>query len=204
MYYLYQRHILRSNISDLTFCIESKKFNIEKTLVDYSDLDKSLDEREELKDMFYGELTSDDTLIVYELHELSSNVTELVRIFDCLFNRDITIFLCKYDTYINKDTDTLKTVRLLSSMIEEHEKSKASRMGRPKGKFSKSKFDHMQEEIIKLLKADLNVSQIARELGVSRTSLKDYINTRSLKEIINSDIKKEYADIPVSQCKEQV
>lgn len=204
MYYLYQRYILKSNVTDLNHCIESKELKIEKTLIDYSDLDKSLDERDELKDMLHEQLESEDTLVVLELEELSSDISELVRIFDCLFNRDIDIYLCKYDTYLDKDTDTLKTVRLLSSMIEEHQKSKESRIGRPKGRFSKSKFDDIQDEIIKLLKKDLNVSQISRELGVSRTSLKDYINTRSLKEIVNNDIKKQYADIPISQCKEQL
>lgn len=200
MYYLYQREILQSNITELNHCIESKGFQIEKTLIDYSEMNKTLDERDELKDMLHEQLTLGDTLIVFDLHELSHNVAELVRIFDCLFNREISIFLCKYDTYLDKNSDTLKTVRLLSSMIEEHQKSKEARLGRPKGKFSKSKFDEIQDKIIKLLKKELNVSQIARELNVSRTSLKDYINTRALKELINKE--KEYEKIPLSQCKE--
>lgn len=204
MNYLYQRHTLKSNITDLNHCIESKKLNIEKTLIDYSDVEKSLEERIELKDMLHDVLQNGDTLIVYDLLELSSDASELIKIFDCLFNRDIDILLCKYDTSINKDTSTLKTVRLLTDLLEKDKEEKALKSGRPKGRFSKSKFDEMQDEIIRLLKENTSVSEIARQLEVSRTSLKDYINSRSLKDIVNSDIKKEFAVIPKSKCEEQI
>lgn len=202
MNYLYQRYLLRSNLTELNHCIESKKLTVKKTLIDYSDLEKPLDDREELKELLHGELIKGDTLIVFDLIELSSSVSDLVKIFDCLFNRDIEIFLCKYDTTLCKQTDTLKTVRLLSDIQEQNTQSKPLKSGRPKGRFSKSKFDEIQDEIIKLLKEDLSVSQIARQLEVSRTSLKDYINSRNLKEIINNEIKKQFADIPKSSCKE--
>ena len=203
MNYLYQRYLLRSNLTDLNHCIESKKLTIKKTLIDYSDLEKSLDDREELKEILHEELTNGDTLIVFDLIELSSNISDLVKIFDCLFNRDIEIFLCKYDTTLNKDSNTLKTVRLLSEMQEQSSENRSLKAGRPKGRFSKSKFDEIQDEIIKLLKENLSVSEIARQLKVSRTSLKDYINSRNLKEIINTQIQKEYEDIPKSKCEEK-
>jgi len=59
-------------------------------------------------------------------------------------------------------------------------------MGRPKGSFSKSKFDPYKSRILEMLEAGISVSEIAKKLGVSRSSLKDYINSRSLKEIIDS------------------
>lgn len=204
MNYLYQRYLLRSNLVELNHCIESKKLTIEKTLIDYSDLEKPIEDREGLQDILHEELTAGDTLIIFDLIEISSNISELVKVFDCLLNRDIEIFLCKYDEILNKRTDTLKTIRLLCEIKEQNSENRSSKAGRPKGRFSKSKFDDIQDEIIKLLKEDLSISEMARRLDVSRTSLKDYINSRNLKEIINNEIKKEYEDIPQSECKEKI
>ena len=41
------------------------------------------------------------------------------------------------------------------------------------------------EQIIDLLKKRRSVSEIARVLDVSRSSLKDYIESRELKEVVN-------------------
>ena len=41
-----------------------------------------------------------------------------------------------------------------------------------------------QPQIISLLKEGLNVSAIARELEVSRSSLKDYIESRGIRELV--------------------
>ena len=49
---------------------------------------------------------------------------------------------------------------------------------------SSSKFDKYQTRIISALKEEMNVSAIARELGVSRSSLKDYIESRGIREMI--------------------
>jgi Mn-dependent DtxR family transcriptional regulator len=44
------------------------------------------------------------------------------------------------------------------------------------------------EQIIELLKKRRSVSEIARVLGVSRSSLKDYIESRELKEVVSGVI----------------
>jgi len=41
-----------------------------------------------------------------------------------------------------------------------------------------------QPQIIDFLKEGMNVSTIARELGVSRSSLKDYIESRGIRELV--------------------
>ena len=64
------------------------------------------------------------------------------------------------------------------------EKEKAQ--GRPKGRMSKSKFDIYRPRVIELLEAKTSVSEIAKILGVSRTSLKDYINSRGLKDLVKA------------------
>ena len=58
-------------------------------------------------------------------------------------------------------------------------------IGRPRGSKSSSKFDIYLEKIIQLLKDKKSVSEIARILDVSRSSLKDYIESRELKEVVS-------------------
>ena len=54
-------------------------------------------------------------------------------------------------------------------------------IGRPKGSRSSSKFDQYHNKILSLIKEKKSVSEIARVLHVSRSSLKDYIESRELK-----------------------
>jgi response regulator of citrate/malate metabolism len=56
-------------------------------------------------------------------------------------------------------------------------------IGRPKGSKSSSKFDVYINEIISFIKEKKSVSEMARTLGVSRSSLKDYIESRELKQV---------------------
>ena len=48
---------------------------------------------------------------------------------------------------------------------------------------SKSKFDAYRPQIIELLENRTSISEIAKILQVSRTSLKDYVNSRALKSL---------------------
>jgi DNA-binding CsgD family transcriptional regulator len=59
-----------------------------------------------------------------------------------------------------------------------------TQVGRPKGSKSSSKFDVYHSEIMRLLSRKKSVSAIARELNVSRSSLKDYIESRKLKGLV--------------------
>ena len=58
-------------------------------------------------------------------------------------------------------------------------------VGRPKGSKSSSKFDVYIEDIMNYLQEKKSVSEIARILNVSRSSLKDYIESRELRELVN-------------------
>jgi predicted DNA-binding protein YlxM (UPF0122 family) len=53
---------------------------------------------------------------------------------------------------------------------------------------SKSKFDAYRPQIIELLENRTSISEIAKILQVSRTSLKDYVNSRGLKELVKAKI----------------
>jgi DNA-binding CsgD family transcriptional regulator len=72
----------------------------------------------------------------------------------------------------------------LLNALRKEEKEKTNQIGRPKGSKSSSKFDIYQREIISHLSEGMSVSAIARELDVSRSSLKDYIESRGIKELI--------------------
>jgi hypothetical protein len=56
-------------------------------------------------------------------------------------------------------------------------------IGRPKGSRSSSKFDPYLDQIIGFIRNNVSVSAMAREMNVSRSSLKDYIESRELKEV---------------------
>jgi len=72
----------------------------------------------------------------------------------------------------------------LLNKLRQEEKEKTNQIGRPKGSKSSSKFDVYRGEIISLLSDGESVSAIARELKVSRSSLKDYIESRGIKELV--------------------
>ncbi len=130
-------------------------------------------------------LKSGDTILVYSAYSLSRKVGELVKIFDCIFKHEINVHICSDGVVINKDTTSHFIMDFLSKIREQNKISQSLTTGRPKGSFSKSKFDKHRQEIIDMLKEGLSVSQIAKNLKYSRSSIKDYINSRSLKEIAN-------------------
>jgi DNA-binding CsgD family transcriptional regulator len=63
-------------------------------------------------------------------------------------------------------------------------------VGRPKGSRSSSKFDKYLKEIMQYIKEGKNVSEMARILQVSRSSLKDYIESRELKTLVKESFYK--------------
>jgi response regulator of citrate/malate metabolism len=61
-------------------------------------------------------------------------------------------------------------------------------IGRPKGSKSNSKFDQYISDIVLFIKEKKSVSEMARILNVSRSSLKDYIESRELKQLAVSSL----------------
>ncbi len=156
--------------------------------IDMSELDDasitaSLEEREHFLEMVRS-LKSGDEVVVYELKCLSTKVDELAKIFDCAFKHHISLHICKERILIDQETTAPFLMSILSNLRESNRKLASSR-GRPKGSFSKSKFDAYKQEIVKMLEDGISVNKMSKELGVSRSSLKDYINSRGLKEIVS-------------------
>lgn len=155
-------------------------------MIDSSELDNSsyslaLEEREIFL-TFLKSLKAGDVVLTYNIYSLSKKIGEIVKIFDCIFKHKITLHLCYDNIVIDKDTPAPFIVDLLSKTRDTNMKRQSS-VGRPKGSFSKSKFDVYRSQIVSMLSKGYSVNSIAKELSVSRSSLKDYINSRSLKEV---------------------
>ncbi len=167
--------------------------------IEVSPLNRPLDERVEFK-TFIHMLKRGDRIFVYDLRALSQRVGELIQILNCIFNHEIELVITKYGAVINKDTPSYVVISLLNQQREEN-KNQEIHTGRPKGSISKSKYDIYREKIIRMIKEGKNVSEIAKELGVNRSSIRDYINSRELKKIALGDMKIEILDLPKNECK---
>ena len=162
-----------------------KGIAIDLTEIDDDPFSTILEERSTLLDLIHS-LKKGDQILVYDLWVLSKKVGELTKIFDCILKNDVSIIVSRQDLIINSEIPLQTIINLLSSQREHNLQSQEKVMGRPKGSFSKSKFDPYKSRILEMLEENISVSEIAKKLGVSRSSLKDYINSRSLKEIIDS------------------
>jgi len=178
---------------------------IEMTELDNSLPTTSLEEREVLLSLLKS-LKKNDTLLVYNNATFSKKVGELAKIFNCILKHDITVHICEQNLIINKETSAAFLLNMLSEQRELNITREVASIGRPRGSFSKSKFDKYKAEIVKMLEENLSVSEIAKRLEVSRSSLKDYINSRSLKEIVglqnnagNAQVNLHIADVDKSE-----
>ncbi len=175
--------------------------------IDKSNSLQKLDLRENILDFFRSYHKS--TLVINEIEVLSTNVDDLVYIFACLFNKDISVIILSQNITIDKNSSSLLLLESINS--QQSVKLEKNSIGRPKGSKSFSKFDIYYDKIINMLKDAKSVSDIARELNISRSSLNDYINSRELKDIykitykefgesIDQDI--EYIECPIEKNKE--
>ena len=169
-----QRHIL-------SFAL-ARGLQIDKEVIEYSTKQRSIEEREEFE-RFLQSLEEGDRIVVEHLAVLSDNVEEVVKVINCMLSRDITLYLAANKIKVTKQTPLVDVFPLLND-LREAQKANTGRIGRPKGSKSSSKFDVFQAQIIAMLKEDMSVSAIARELGVSRSSLKDYIESRGLRDLV--------------------
>lgn len=185
--------ILLKNISDKVNIIEQQdtilayasknRISIELIEIETSDFSKVLEERSEFKG-FLRSLKTNGTLIIYDFWVLSSSVSELVKVVECLMRRNISLHIVNKKEIIEASMTPLNVLTILAKERDIQRQPKGhSRRGRPTGRMSQSKFDQYRSQVIAFLEEDMSVSQIARTLKVSRTSLKDYINSRNLKAL---------------------
>jgi DNA invertase Pin-like site-specific DNA recombinase len=167
----------------LSFSLK-RQMDIDKEVVEYSAKNLSIEKRGQFEKFIQG-LKRYDVIVIHSLPVLSNHAEELIKIIACFLSKRVALYVAKCGVFINKNSKIEEIFPLLND-LREIERSKELKVGRPKGSYSKSKFDQYQLDIIELLKDGYNVSAIARKLNVSRSSLKDYIQSRNIKSISKS------------------
>ncbi len=161
-------------------------FEIDKEVVEHSSRNRPIDDRKQFE-QFMHSLQAGDKLIIDEIWTLSERIDEIMKILGCTMSREIHLHIADQGVDITKETPIGRVL----PMLNEERRTEAQRkggVGRPKGSKSRSKFDAQQPRILQLLKEGMSVSAIARELGVNRSSLKDYNESRSLKELVDNTL----------------
>ncbi len=173
-----QKHIFRY--------ANQNSMDIDSTEIDNSAENEKLESRNELKG-FLRSLDYNDTVLIYSLSTFSNSLEEQIKIFNCLFERSITVHITNINLKVTKD---IQAFQIFSVFLKENDSffdiKKTTVQGRPKGRMSKSKFDVYRLEIIGYLEKRCSVLEISRILNVSRSSLKDYINSRGLKDLVET------------------
>jgi len=160
---------------------DSKGLVVEHEMLDHTSQSKRISERPEVTEYFHD--NENGILIVYDSWVLSSNIEDLVQMISCLFKHNFTLHLVKPSVILDKSSDVMVVLGLIDQQRQILQDESKKAIGRPKGSRSSSKFDKYLEDIIRFLRAGKSVSEMARNLDVSRSSLKDYIESRELKEV---------------------
>lgn len=176
---------------DILSFLMNKDINMDKEVVEYATKKLPIDERNEFED-FLQSMVEGSIVIVSSINILSDKTEELVKVITCMLSHNVDLWIAKSNTLINRNSKMIDIFPLLNALIKD-EKEKISSIGRPKGSKSSSKFDIYQAQILSLLVKGSSVSAIARELEVSRSSLKDYIESRGMKDLVNGTWADSYA-----------
>ncbi len=173
-----QKHIFRY--------ANQNSIDVNSTEIDNFSLNERLESKDKLKG-FLRSLDYNDQVLIYSLLTFSNNLEEQIKIFNCLFERSISVHITSMNLKVTKDTSAVK---IFSAFLKENDgfldMEKTTVQGRPKGRMSKSKFDVYRLEIIDFLEKKYSVLEISKRLNVSRSSLKDYINSRGLRDLVDT------------------
>ena len=123
------------------------------------------------------------TLLVADVWVFGNSVAEIAQAFNCLFKNDITVHFVAKSIVMSKRSSAVFVLGLLDDARQMLQNRSQKSVGRPRGSRSSSKFDVYLEEIMGYIQEGKSVSEMARILGVSRSSLKDYIESRELKQL---------------------
>ena len=159
----------------------SKNIVIDDEFIDHISQNRRLSERTHVTDYFQSREGS--TLLVYDVWVLSTNIEDLTQMFSCLLKHKFSVHFIKQSVIISHQSSVMLVLGLIDQLRQTMQSESKRVIGRPKGSKSSSKFDVYINEIISFIKEKKSVSEMARVLGVSRSSLKDYIESRELKQV---------------------
>jgi DNA invertase Pin-like site-specific DNA recombinase len=157
---------------------------LEGEMLEFDNRSKPLQEREQFS-TFLHSLKKGDTIIIYSIETLGQSMEEVILIINCMLSRGVTLHITSNNFEVTRATGLEKILPLIVSIQREPLQKSKKRVGRPRGRRSASKFDTFLSQILGMLRDEKSVSEIARELKVSRSSLKDYINSRGLKQMLD-------------------
>jgi DNA invertase Pin-like site-specific DNA recombinase len=157
----------------------AKNIVIDDEFIDHISQNKRLTERTHVTEYFRS--NEGATLLVYDVWVLSTNMEDLIQMFSCLLKKKFTIHFIKQSVIISEQSNAVLVLGLMDQLRQKLQSESSRVIGRPKGSKSNSKFDKHINEIIAFIKEKKSVSEMARLIGQSRSSLKDYIESRELK-----------------------
>lgn len=161
---------------------DQMKLPIDKEMIDQLSQNKRLSQRHNVVELFRS--LKSDTLLIYDAWVLSVNIEDVVQMMSCLLKNGNTIHCVKQGIIINAQSDIMVALGLIDQLRQLVQNEDKKGIGRPRGSKSVSKFDLKLDEIVDLLKQGNSVSEIARQMKVSRSSLKDYVESRELKALV--------------------
>lgn len=159
----------------------SNKLVIDDEFIDYASQNKRLEERQEVTQYFQSHMGA--TLLVSDIWVLTTNMEDLIQMFSCLLRNDFNVHFIKQNVIMSRGSSAMLVLGLMDHLRQKLKEESKRSIGRPRGSKSSSKFDRYINEIVQHIKDGKSVSEIARLLKVSRSSLKDYVESRELKQV---------------------
>lgn len=164
----------------------SKNIVIDDEFIDHTSQNKRLEQRLHVTDYFKS--NEGATLLVYDVWVLSTNMEDIIQMFSCMLKKKFSIHFIKQSVIISEQSNAVLVLGLIDQLRVRMQNDSKRVTGRPKGSKSNSKFDKHVNEIITCIKEKKSVSEIARQIGKSRSSLKDYIESRELKLVAHGSL----------------
>jgi len=155
---------------------------IDNELIDYTSQNKRLHDRSEVTSVFQS--TDGAILLISDVWVLTTNMEDLIQMFSCLLKHDFKVHFIKQSVIMTQQSSSMLVLGLMDQLRQKLQSESKRVIGRPKGSRSTSKFDVYINDIMAFIKNGKNVSEMARILNVSRSSLKDYIESRELKQVV--------------------
>lgn len=171
---------------------QASGIDITEEYVDHTSQNNTLDEREDVVKFFRSH--QGRNLLISDIWVLSSNITDLLQMVACLLKNEMRVHIVSAGVVIDQKSDVMLVLGIIDQLRQVLESREKKMIGRPKGSRSSSKFDPYLGQIIGYIRDNMSVSAMARELKVSRSSLKDYIESRELKEVAKGLVT---LDVPV-------
>jgi DNA invertase Pin-like site-specific DNA recombinase len=159
----------------------SHNLTVDDEFIDHVSQNKRLNERTHVTEYFQSKAGC--TLLIYDVWVLSTNMEDLIQMFSCLLKNEFNVHFIKQSVIISSKSSVMLVLGLMDQLRQTLQNDSKKVVGRPKGSKSNSKFDRYINEIITYIKEKKSVSEMARALKVSRSSLKDYIESRELKQV---------------------